>query len=177
MRPRFNRHDGARRAGQDVPFFGHPDYFHDLSSGQPVPVTDSRFCPPTETSLPSNVLPSPCPQFAFSDRFRDKLKVLPAFAEIPDLHGSANMFDFSRSKTFGFEGDIFIAETGSLPFGTGATTRTGYKVARIDRKTGAVKDFIVHTTNTDSVIFMPDGLCRPIDVHFRGPEKIGRAHV
>jgi hypothetical protein len=101
--------DGVER----IPFFGHPDYFHDLSSGQPVPVTDPRFCPTETPSLPPNVLRSPCPQFAFSDRFRDKLTVLPAFTELPDLHGSANMFDFSRSKTFGFEGDIFIAETGS----------------------------------------------------------------
>jgi hypothetical protein len=80
------------------------------------------------------------------------------------------MFDFSRSKTFGFEGDIFIAETGSLPPGTGATARTGYKVARIDRNTGVVSDFVVHPQNTDSVIFVPNGFCRPIDVHFRGPE-------
>jgi hypothetical protein len=152
-----------------IPFFGHPDYFHDLSSGQPVPVTDPRFCPTETLPLPPNVLPSPCPQFAFSDRFRDKLRVLPAFTEIPDLHASANMFDFSRSKTFGFEGDIFIAETGSLPPGTGATARTGYKVARIDRNTGVVSDFVVHPQNTDSVIFVPNGFCRPIDVHFRGP--------
>jgi hypothetical protein len=128
------------RGGQDqgkggvggIPFFGHPDYFHDQSSGQPVPVTDPRFCPTETLPLPPNVLPSPCPQFAFSERFRNKLKVQPAFAEIPDLHGSANMFDFSRSKTFGFEGDIFIAETGSSPPGTGATARTGYKVARTE---------------------------------------------
>jgi hypothetical protein len=49
--------------------------------------------------------------------------------------------------------------------------RKGYKVARIDRKTRAVSDFIVHTPpNDDSVIFVPNGFCRPIDVHFRGPE-------
>jgi hypothetical protein len=45
----------------------------------------------------------------------------------------ANMFDFSQSNTFGHVGDIFVAQTGSFPPGTGATALTGYKVSRIDR--------------------------------------------
>jgi hypothetical protein len=44
-------------------------------------------------------------------------------------HGSANMFDFSPTQDFGFKGDIFIAETGSIPTGTGASSFTGFKVA------------------------------------------------
>jgi hypothetical protein len=159
------------KIGQGVQFFGHPDYFHDLS-GAPHPVTDSMFCPPKETSLPPKVLASPCPDFAFSKAFRDTLTVQPAFTEIgpPDLHSSANMFDFSGTQAFGFQGDIFIAETGSLPFGTGATTLTGYKVARIDRNTGQVNDFVTHPDNTPATIFLPEGFNKPIDVRFRGPE-------
>ena len=134
-------------------------------------MTDPFFCPaslPLPTPPPP-VLPSPCSKFAFSDQFRDKLKVQPAFAEL-ELHSSSNMFDFSRTEAFGYKGDIFIAETGSFPPGTGATTLTGYKVARIDRKTGVVTDFISHPMNTDAVIFVPDGFNKPIDVRFRGPE-------
>jgi hypothetical protein len=41
------------------------------------------------------------------------------------------MFDFSRTEAFGYKGDIFIAETGSIPPGTGATGLDGFKVARI----------------------------------------------
>jgi hypothetical protein len=95
-----------------------------------------------------------------------------------ELHSSANMFDFSRTEAFGYQGDIFIALTGSLPPGTGATTLIGYKISRIDRKTGVVSDFITHVApgNTQAIIFACDGTnCsnsfnKPIDVRFRGTE-------
>jgi hypothetical protein len=120
------------------------------------------------------VLQIECAQFAFSDNFRAKLKVQPAFAEVT-FHGSSNMFDFSRTQAFGFNGDIFISQTGAGPPGTGATDLAGYKVARVDRETGQVSDFIFHTctdntTACRAIIFEPEGLNRPIDVHFRGPE-------
>ena len=146
--------------GQGIPFFGWPDYFHDPVTRQPLPVTNAQFCPP---SPPYGM----CPQFAFSDAFRSSLTVQPAFAELEN-HSSANMFDFSPNSDFGFHGDIFIAETGSIPPGTGATSLIGYKVARIDRSTGTVSDFIVHTSNDTATIFMPDGFNKPIDVKFRG---------
>jgi len=148
------------RIGQGVPFFGWPDYFHDPVTRQPRPVTDSFFCPP---SPPYGV----CPQFAFSDSFRDGLTVQPAFAELEN-HSSANLFDFSPNSDFGFMGDIFIAETGSIPPGTGATSLVGYKVARIDRNTGSVTDFIAHTSSDMDTIFDPSGFNKPIDVKFRG---------
>jgi hypothetical protein len=96
--------------------------------------------------------------------------VQPAFAEIPDLHASANMFDFSRSDDFGFKGDIFIAETGSIPTGTGASSLTGFKVARVDRSSGTVTDFVTHPTNTTAVIFAAGGFNKPIDVRFHRGE-------
>jgi hypothetical protein len=48
--------------GRIVPFFGHPDYFHDLTTGKPVPVIDPRFCPPLHMLPvpPPPTLPSPC---------------------------------------------------------------------------------------------------------------------
>jgi hypothetical protein len=80
------------------------------------------------------------------------------------------MFDFSSSLAFGFKGDIFIAESGALPPGTGATDLAGYKVARIDRNSGQVSDFIAHPDNSPATIFANPGFNKPIDVHFRGPE-------
>src|SRR6516165_11260825 len=174
---------GARHAGQDVPFFGHPDYFHDPVTRQPLPVTNPMFCPAPLPlpPPPPPVLPTPCSEFAFSDQFRATLTVQPAFAEL-ELHSSSNMFDFSRTKAFGYKGDMFIAETGSIPTGTGATGLDGFKVASIDRSTGVVSDFITHPSNTLAVIFectmsKPDGsdncfesFNKPIDVRFRGPE-------
>ena len=139
-------------------FFGWPDYFHDPVSRQPLPVTNPMFCPAGA---------NPCAQFAFSDAFRATLNVRPAFAELEN-HSSSNMFDFSRTGDFGYRGDIFIAETGSFPPGTGATSLTGYKVARIDRSTGNVSDFITHPSDAPAVILVPDGFNKPIDVRFRG---------
>jgi hypothetical protein len=167
---------GKRGGGRQIPFFGHPDYFHDPVSRQPLPVTNPLFCPAGLVPPPppvSVVKAGQCSQFAFSDQFRATLKVQPAFAQI-ELHSSANMFDFSRTERFGFKGDIFIAETGSIPPGTGATDLNGFKVARIDRKTGVVSDFITHLTNTTAVIFPTNDVLnsfnKPIDVRFRGPE-------
>jgi hypothetical protein len=168
--------------GQGIPFFGHPDFFHDPVTRQPLPVTNPQFCPPPMALPipPPPTLPSPCSQFAFSDEFRATLTVQPAFAEIPDLHGSANMFDFSGSGAFGFKGDIFIAETGSIPTGTGASGLNGFKVARIDRNSGVVSDFVTHPcgvppalapcispeTPTQAVVFAAGGFNKPIDVRF-----------
>jgi hypothetical protein len=171
--------------GQGVQFFGHPDYFHDPVTRQPLPVTNVpppgvSFCP-TPRALPSPSPPAPptlqpgCPQFAFSEEFRATLTVQPAFAEI-ELHSSANMFDFSGTGAFGFKGDIFIAETGSIPTGTGASSLNGFKVARIDRNSGVVSDFVTHPcgvppcTPTQAVVFVPNGFNKPIDVQFSGPE-------
>jgi glucose/arabinose dehydrogenase len=171
--------DGRDNDGRRVPFFGHPDYFHDPVTRQPLPVTYPLFCPKGLVPPPSGatvVEVGQCSQFAFSDRFRYKLEVQPAFAEL-ELHSSANMFDFSRSKAFGYEGDIFIAETGSFPRGTGATTLTGYKVARVDRHSNQVTDFVTHPDFMLNTIF--PGSCsspvatafnKPIDVHIRGSE-------
>ncbi len=147
--------------GAGVQFFGWPDYFHDPVSHQPLPVSDAFFCPPHP---PYGM----CPQFAFSDSFRATLTVQPAFAELED-HASANMFDFSSTAEFGYVGDIFIAETGSVS-GTGATSLIGFKVARIDHSTGTVSDFIAHPSNDMATVFSPDGFNKPIDVKFRGPD-------
>jgi hypothetical protein len=151
----FVIHVGATSTSQ-APFFGWPDFFHDPVSRKALPVTNPMFCPSG----------GPCPQFVFLDTFRNSLTVQPAFAEL-DLHSSANMFDFSPNANFGFQGDLFIAETGSLPPGTGASTLTGYKVARVNRATGAETDFITHTANDQKTVFDPAGLNKPIDVKFR----------
>jgi hypothetical protein len=172
--------------GRGIPFFGHPDYFHDPVTRQPLPVTNPLFCPSGFVPPPPPVTvvkSGQCSQFAFSDQFRDTLKVQPAFAEI-EKNASANMFDFSRTEAFGYKGDIFIAETGAFPPGTGATVLSGYKVARIDRSTGLVTDFVSHpncpsaSMLCQNTIFplnqqgnpVLDAFNKPIDVRFRGPE-------
>ena len=141
-------------------FFGWPDYFHDEDTGQVKPVTDPAFCSEEEFSFP-------CPPFVFAKSFRESLTVQPTFSELEE-HSSANKFDFSRNGQFGFPGDIFIAETGSLPPGTGADELVGFKVVRIDRKSGETSDFIAHTEDSADVIFNPKSINKPIDVDFHG---------
>jgi glucose/arabinose dehydrogenase len=148
------------RAGGGAQFFGWPDFFHDPGTGAPVPATSSEFC----VDEPAT---NPCPQFVFDDAFRRSLTVQPAFAEL-EHHSSANKFDFATDPQFRFTGDVFVAETGSLPPGTGAEDFVGYKVVRVNRNNGQVEDFIVHTKQESDLIFDPSGFNKPIDVKFHG---------
>ena len=141
-------------------FYGWPDYFHDEETGEVKPVTDPTFCSEEEFDFP-------CPPFVFDKSFRESLHVQPTFAELEE-HSSANKFDFSTDPGFGFKGDIFVAETGSLPPGTGADELVGFKVVRIDRNSGEASDFVTHTEDSADVIFNPESMNKPIDVDFRG---------
>jgi hypothetical protein len=61
-----------------------------------------------------------------------------------------------------------VAETGSFIPITGATEFAGYKVVRVNRRTGQVSDFIAHPEDsTADEIFDPSGFNKPIDVKFR----------
>jgi glucose/arabinose dehydrogenase len=147
-------------AGGAPQFFGWPDFFHDPRTGAPVPATSPEFC----VDEPAT---NPCPQFVFDDAFRNSLTVQPAFAEF-EHHSSANKFDVATDGQFRFTGDLFVAETGSLPPGTGAEELVGYKVVRVNRNNGQVEDFIVHTSQESDAIFQPRGFNKPIDVKFSG---------
>jgi hypothetical protein len=76
--------------------------------------------------------------------------------------------EFSTSRRFGDVGDVFVAETGSFVPVTGAFRFTGYKVVRVDGRTGAVSDFIVNTGDNIEEVIDPDGFNKPIDVKFLG---------
>ncbi len=137
-------------------FFGWPDYFHDPRTGEVLPVTHPLFCGELEN----------CPEFVLDESFRNSLNVRPAFAQFA-LHSSANKFDFSTSRGFGFVSHAFVAETGSFVPITGAIRFTGYKVVRVDNA-GQVRNFIVNLGNTAAEIFDPQGFNKPIDVKFKG---------
>lgn len=137
-------------------FFGFPDFFHDEKSGEVKPVTDEAFCEELD----------PCPESVLDPGFSQSLHVEPAVTEL-GYHTSANKFDFSESRNFQHEGEVFVAETGSFVPVTGATEFTGFKVVRVDRS-GHASDFIAHSSQTQSVIFDPDGFNKPIDVKFDG---------
>jgi hypothetical protein len=152
------------QVGGPAEFFGWPDFFHHPRSRQALPVTDPFFCQ-------QSALTFPCPPPVFAPGFASSLRVQPAFAELT-LHSSANKFDFSSTKDFGFVGDIFVAETGAFVPVTGAEQFVGYKVVRVERNNGNDTDFIEHISQSPAVIFLPTGFNKPIDGKFRGPVMV-----
>lgn len=139
-------------------FFGWPDFFHNPQTGGVLPVTDPLFC--------EQKLPIPCPQFVLDRSFHRRLRVERASAQFEE-HSSANKFDFSTSREFGFFREIFVAETGSFVPVTGAEAFVGYKVVRVNRRGGRVHDFIVNLGKRPEEIFEPTGFNKPIDVKFK----------
>jgi glucose/arabinose dehydrogenase len=87
------------------------------------------------------------------------------FAHFED-HVSANKFDFSSSEKFRFEGDAFVAETGSIPVGTGAPDLLGYRVTRVDMDNGDVSVFLANRSGRPAMVTGEDGINKPIDAKF-----------
>jgi len=107
----------------------------------------------------------------------------PVLAEFPNpnppkpftsfqTHVAANGFDFARAPGFGFEGDAFVACFGDLaPITTltKATVPAGFKVVRVDMKTGQVFDFAVNKMTGPASKLPHDGFERPSHCEF-GPD-------
>ncbi len=105
-------------------WYGWPDYV------ARVPVTDPQF-KPTQ---------GPQPQFLIKNH--------PPLAEGPVAkftpHSVAAKFDFSVSREFGYVGEAFVALFGHLYHeGKPLPEPAGFKVVRVNIKTGVVHDFMV----------------------------------
>ncbi|MEJ7593229.1 MAG: PQQ-dependent sugar dehydrogenase [Planctomycetaceae bacterium] len=97
-------------------FYGWPDFV----SGEPV--TDPKFKPKGQ----------PAPEFLLKDH-PEVEKPLMTF----EPHASVVKFDFSRSRGFGFEGQMFLAASGDYAPATALEQkRAGYWIKRIDLATG-----------------------------------------
>ena len=85
------------------------------------------------------------------------------------VHSSTNGFDFSTNEDFGFVGQAFLAQFGDMAPAVGKVMApVGYKVIRIDLKTGLSEDFAVNRGRTNgpaSWLRMP-GLERPVQARF-----------
>lgn len=87
-------------------------------------------------------------------------------------HEAANGFDFCRDARFGFEGQAFIALFGDLaPITTlsGATVPSGFKVVRLDLKSGQIYDFAVNRFQGPASKLPHEGFERPSHCQF-GPD-------
>jgi hypothetical protein len=128
-------------------WYGWPDY----SIGRPVNQEPFE----VDGVIPQLVLAQHPPLSEFAEGF--------AYFE---EHVSANKFDFSSSSDFKFEGDAFVAETGSIPVGTGAPDLRGYRVTRVDMDNGDVSVFLDNRSGQPAFESGEDGINKPIDVKF-----------
>jgi glucose/arabinose dehydrogenase len=93
----------------------------------------------------------------------------PKPAAILAVHSSSNGFDFSRSAGFGYSGQAFIAQFGDMAPNVGRIYGpVGFKVVRVDVKSGLVEDFAVNTgkTNGPGSEINRAGFERPIAARF-----------
>jgi glucose/arabinose dehydrogenase len=81
-------------------------------------------------------------------------------------HVSSDKFDFSTSSRFGFVGNGFVTETGSLPPITGATSLTGYDVVMVDNQTHTVSTFLANKSRLPAFFTGESGINKPIDLRF-----------
>lgn len=93
----------------------------------------------------------------------------PRPAAILDVHSSSNGIDFSRSSEFGHIGQAFIAQFGDQAPATGKVLApVGFKVIRVDVKTGVIHEFAVNKgrTNGPASWHGSGGLERPLALRF-----------
>ena len=120
-RPIFGSGDYLWKITQDT-WYGWPDY----AGGRPVAM--DRYSPPGKPALTRLLaeIPNKPPR---------------ASAEF-GVHASATGLDFSRNPAFGHVGEAFVAQWGDMAPNTGKVMDpVGYKVVRVDPKTGVVRDF------------------------------------
>lgn len=94
----------------------------------------------------------------------------PAPVALLAVHSSANGLDFAGPE-FGYEGQAFIAEFGDMAPGVGKVVApVGFKVTRVDVRTGVVQDFAVNRDPSGPASRTGlAGLERPVALRF-GPD-------
>jgi glucose/arabinose dehydrogenase len=87
-----------------------------------------------------------------------------------DDHAGPNGFDFCRAASFGFEGDAFVALFGDVaPITARLMTPRGFKVVRVDMRTGRVVDFAINKIAGPASKLPHAGFERPSHCQF-GPD-------
>lgn len=85
------------------------------------------------------------------------------------VHSSSNGFDFSRNHAFGYPGQAFVAQLGDEAPTTGKVLApVGFKVVRVDIRSGVVHDFAVNRGkgNGPASFLGSGGLERPVAARF-----------
>lgn len=85
------------------------------------------------------------------------------------VHSSSDGFDFSRNPAFGHVGEAFVAQLGDETPDTGKVMGpVGFKVVRVDVRTGIIEDFAVNRgkSNGPASRLKSGGLERPLAARF-----------
>ena len=85
------------------------------------------------------------------------------------VHSSSNGFEVSTSDAFGHRGELFVAQFGDLAPDVGKVwSPVGYKVVRVDPRTGTVHDFAANAgkKNGPASYLGTGGIERPNDADF-----------
>jgi glucose/arabinose dehydrogenase len=93
----------------------------------------------------------------------------PRPAAIFGVHSSSNGLDFSRSTTFGFPGEAFVAQFGDMAPNAGKVlSPVGFKIVRLDVSSGVIRDFATNkgARNGPASRLQTGGLERPVSVTF-----------
>jgi glucose/arabinose dehydrogenase len=93
----------------------------------------------------------------------------PRPAAVLGVHSSSCGLDFARGTAFGFEGEAFVAQFGDMAPKVGKVLGpVGFKVVRVDVRTGVVRDFAVNRgkRNGPASAGAAGGLERPVSVRF-----------
>jgi glucose/arabinose dehydrogenase len=131
-------------------WYGWPDY----SAGKKI-VSDEEFKSPTSKTVKPVLLNYPTTP--------------PQPSAILAVHSSSNGFDFSRNDSFGFKGEAFIAQFGDMAPNVGKVlSPVGFKVVRVNVKTGIIQDFAVNKgkRNGPASWLRKAGLERPVSAKF-----------
>lgn len=147
-RPVWGTADVLWRVQPDL-WYGWPDF----SAGEPV--TLKKFKPPGQAQ----------PQFLLAKHPNAPPAPVARFG----VHSSADGLDFSRSDTFGYVGDAFVALLGDEAPAVGKTLHpVGFKVVRVNIDRGTVEDFAVNKgkKNGPASKIGSAGLERPVAVRF-----------
>jgi glucose/arabinose dehydrogenase len=128
-------------------WYGWPDFF----DGEPV--TQGRF----------DAIEKPKPKLLW----KAHPPLTKAFTTF-DSHTGVCGLAFSPGGAFGFEGDAFVAMFGTFaPVTTGINLAPGgFRVARVDMKSGEVHDFVKNDLPGPAYVNQQDGFNRPTDTVF-----------
>jgi glucose/arabinose dehydrogenase len=130
-------------------YYGWPDYASGIS------VTDARF------RLPGHPQPRRL--------LENGPKVVATPAATFATRSGVGRVDFSTSEAFGFVGDALVALSGAwsnAAFVGEDVAPGGYRVVRVDPRTGGISDFLVNRQAAPSSAGNSGGLERPFDVRF-----------